>query len=258
MKVVCCAGQKQNGKDTIADYLLPYMKSWYPKTDTGEDEVWERGAFANAVKRIFCDAFGVDFDFIEEWKQKDEAPPGFDMNVRKSLQFIGDGFREIRGNIWIELAFRKQKVSTILSDGRYVNELKMTNYLGGLNLLTYRTGWLNNDKNESEAQMRPLVQWFDSTGMEGYIWDKLLDADGNPKDGWTVIAGSQGNFHYKEIPENAMLVDLFIRNNGGVQDVCDKVHEFVLPYCVSQKWPVTEGGIDGEVFYPHNTNGYSA
>lgn len=257
MKVVCCSGQKQNGKDTIADYLLDYFKAWYPKTDAGEDEKWERGAFANAVKRIYCDTFNVDFDFIEDWKQKDEAPPGFDMSVRKSLQFIGDGFREIRGNIWIELAFRKQKVSTILSDGRYINELKMTNFLEGLNILVYRPGWLNDDKNGSEAQMRPLVEWFDSTGMEGCVWDQILVND-KPRDGWSVITGSQGNFHYREIPENAMLVDIFIRNNGTIEDLYNKLHEFVLPYCINRKWPVTEGGIHGPIHYPHNTNGYSA
>lgn len=214
MKVICCAGQKQNGKDTLADYLMPLLAKSLPDHFDGELDVWERGAFANAVKRVYCDTFDVDFDFIEEWKVKDDIPPGFDKDVRRSLQFIGDGFREIRGDIWIDLAFRNRRNSVVLSDGRYPNEIRTVYDRCGVNILVYRPGWLNDDPNGSESLIKPVVEWFLSNGEEGDNWNK-------DRDDWD------------DIPELVRKVHLFIRNDGTIEDLYNKVEEIVLPYIVN-------------------------
>ena len=210
MKVICCAGQKQNGKDTLADYLMPRLVEALPTHFDGEPDHWERGAFAHAVKRVYCDTVDVDSEFIEEWKVKDECPPGFEMNVRKSLQFIGDGFRSIKGSIWIDLAFRNRRNSVVISDGRYPNELRTVADKCGVNILIYRPGWLNDDPNGSESLIRPVVEWFIENGCEGHIWDQE-----------DVTA-----------PELVRKVNLFIRNDGTIEDLYRKVDQVVLPYIV--------------------------
>ena len=88
------AGQKQNGKDTVADYVQDQLAQ--------DDEFvfkFERAAFAANVKRVFVETFDVTYEFIEKWKTIPEPPPGFDMSVREGLQFIGDGFRKIKSSI---------------------------------------------------------------------------------------------------------------------------------------------------------------
>lgn len=193
MKTIGIAGQLRNGKDEVANYLATRLPNF------------ERAAFAANVKRIFCETFNVDLAFVEEWKTKPEIPPGFDMNVRQGLQFIGDGFRKIQGNIWIELAFRQDR-NIILSDVRYVNELRKIRDVGGINILVYRPGFLNDDPNGSEAQIRPFATTLEGIGKEGVV---------RPES-------------YVEVPID--LIDIFIRNDGTLLDLHRKVDDFVLPY----------------------------
>lgn len=190
MKLIGLSGQFRNGKDEVADHLAKRLE-------------WDRVSFASNVKRIYCDTFDVDLAFVEEWKNKPETPPGFDMPVRQGLQFIGDGFRKIQYNIWIDLAFRNPPETMILSDVRYVNELKRVRAEGGINILVYRPGFLNDDPNGSEAQIRPFVEFFVECGAEGPIL---------------------------ESPGEMGLVDIFIRNDGTLEDLYAKVDRIVLPY----------------------------
>lgn len=151
-KLIAFGGQAINGKDTLADYI-------YDKLGLCE---WERNAFAKGVKEIYMDGFGVDNKFIDTWKRRDENPPGFDMSCRKALQFIGDGFRQIKANIWIDklLAKIEGEGGIIISDERYVNEAKAIKDKGGINILIYRPGYENADPNPSEAQMGAYVKEF--------------------------------------------------------------------------------------------------
>ena len=196
MKCIAFSGQKRYGKDVCSDYLA-------------EKIGWERTAFANNVKQIFMDAFGVDSKFIEKWKVTDEIPPGFDMDIRNGLRFIGNGFRQIVSSIWIDLIFRKMKKPSIISDTRYVNELKATRENGGINVLLYREGYLNFDECGSESQIRPFVEWMiaqDPKKMEGV-----------------------GPFEDSNFPEIS-LIDVFIYNDGTLDDLYEKIDKIVLPY----------------------------
>jgi len=198
--VIGIAGQMQNGKDVIADYLAKELD-------------WTRSAFAYSVKRIFGETFNVSPEFIERWKVIPEPPPGFNKTVRQGLQFIGDGFRTIQSNIWIDLAFREKDKPVVLSDCRYINELARVKEEGGYVVLVWRPGYLNDDPNGSEAQIRPLVNWFADAGYEGAVseWFEQAKTNNPPT------------------PVGADFVDFFIINDGTLSDLYRKLDKFVLP-----------------------------
>lgn len=187
MSVIGVAGQLRNGKDMTSDYLAEKLE-------------FKRAAFASNVKKIFCDTFGVDLDFVEKWKTSAESPPGFNMNVRQALQFIGDGFRKIKSDIWIDLVFRNNPEKIVISDVRYVNELKKIKEKNGVNILIYRPGYLNQETNDSEAQIRPFVEYFLNEGKEGRV-----DAE-----------------------DKFSLVDFFIINDGTLEDLYNKIDNLII------------------------------
>lgn len=209
MYVIGVAGQAQMGKDTLADRLADRLLMRHGLT-------FERTAFASGVKKVFKDNFDVDDAFVENWKTKDDIPPGFDKPCRKSLQFIGDGFRSIRDSIWIDLRFRGREAQ-IISDVRYINEFKRVREEGGLNILIGRPDRLNDDPNGSEAQIRPYVEWC----LSAFEPDrKFVDLR---------------RFQNEQFPEGfapplLSYFDLFVRNDGSVEDLHRTVDDFVVPF----------------------------
>jgi hypothetical protein len=203
MKAIGVGGQMRNGKDEISDYIAPKLG-------------WDRGAFGKSVKQVFMDTFDVSWDFIEEWKVKEEIPPGFDMAMRPALQFIGDGFRNIQAEIWLDLLFRKAKNPIVISDVRYINELKKTVDVGGITVVVYRPGFLNDDPNGSEAQIREVVEWFIETGLEGDVIKQLMQRPSKLS-------------CCPDIPEACMNVDLFLINDGTLGDLYSKCDEWIFP-----------------------------
>jgi len=201
MFVVGIAGQAQFGKDTLADRLAEKLN------EAGAD--WSRTSFAENVKRVYAEIFDVNFDFIEKWKTNPDPPPGFDKNVRKSLQFIGDGFREIKEKIWIDLRFRDQRPQ-VISDVRYPNEFMRVSKEGGLNILVGRPDKLSDDPNGSEALIRPYVEWFLNNTTGSVVETKGLNFEG--------------------APENANHFDLFVRNDGSKERLLSLVDEEVVPF----------------------------
>jgi ribosomal protein S8 len=185
MHLIGVASQAQHGKDTLANHLAQVLNK------TMGREFWKRDAFANNVKRIYCETFNKDMDFVEKWKVIPEVPPGMDMTVRRALQFIGDGFRQIQGNIWIELMYRNDSPK-IISDIRYINELKSIKDRGGFTILMVRPDKINNDPNGSEAQIKPLLEFALGRGE------------------W---AGTRNQ------PEGMQYVDAIIINNGTVEEL---------------------------------------
>ncbi len=165
MNTICFGGQLASGKDTAADFLA------------NANELPERifrDAFAIEVKKIFCNAFGVDMDFIEKWKRNSEPPPGFLKNVRTCLIDIGDGFRTMKPNVWIRKKFDQAKAAKTkllaISDGRYINELtaardeSVASGGRGYNCLLWRPGWENDVPSPSEQELvaitRTLIRGF--------------------------------------------------------------------------------------------------
>jgi hypothetical protein len=197
MKVIAAFGQLANGKDTVCDYLADRLKSH----GLG---IWNRTAFANAVKDIYCNAFGVDRDFIEKWKRNPDNPPDMIMPVRQALQMIGDGFRLVKPDVWIDVALRGEE-RKIISDGRYINESKAVKTKNGYNILIYREGFLNDDTNRSEAELRPLALYAKNSLQTGPIK------------------------YTQDMPEEFKFFDFYIYNNGSVQDLYEKVDKYLFP-----------------------------
>jgi hypothetical protein len=227
--VIGCAGQAQMGKDTLADKLCERLNAnhnekvdeeW--KTSTELEELlnpWTRSAFASNVKKVYCDTFNVDAAFVEQWKTKAENPPGFDMPVRQALQFIGDGFRKIRGTIWLDLAFT-DSVPKIISDVRYVNEFTRIKQEGGLNILIGRTNKLNDDTNGSEAQIRPYLDWCFKSFSPSAKFVDMRDMD------WKSIRDRQ----VYDPPKDIEMFDVFIRNDGTIEELYEIIEEKLVPY----------------------------
>lgn len=207
MKVIGIASQLAMGKDVLADYLVQKLN---------ENGSWNRAAFARTVKDIFCSSFGVTHEFIEEWKRNPEPPPGFLQNVRKSLQFIGDGFRKIKDGIWIDIALRDESKNLIFSDSRYINEARAVRKKGGIMIVVYRPGFFNDDPNPSESQIRPVIEWCLETKQKDGPINFDVDLEAYQKTGLT-----------EEIVSN---YDLFIANDGSVEDFHVKVDKFLVPW----------------------------
>jgi hypothetical protein len=211
MFVIGVAGQAQHGKDTLSDRLCEILNEKKIKFDDPNwpkhgSRLWVRAAFAVNVKKVYEETFGVDRDFIEEWKVKPEIPEGFDMSVRQGLQFIGDGFRKIRSTIWVDLCFRDQ-MPKIISDVRYINEFERVHQEGGLNVLVGRSDKLNDDPNGSEAIIRPFCEYA------------LKNLEDGP-----LSHLSEG------APPKMNLFDYFVRNDGTKEEFYEKIEKGLVPF----------------------------
>lgn len=195
------AGQIGSGKNTIADYICDKMNF---SNETGH---WIRKGFADAVKKLYMETFDVSWEFVEEWKRIPEAPPGFEKSVRESLIFIGDGFRSINPNIWIDIAFRNIKYNQIFSDIRYINEANHIKNNNGINLLIWRPGHENDIQNESEQQIMPFVNEL-----------KVCS------DKFDCVMLNNSSFPF----------DMFVVNDGDVKLLYKKLDELVFPQLL--KW----------------------
>jgi hypothetical protein len=215
VKIIGIAGQLANGKDVLADYLVDKLNGHILEANDYAfgSPLWTRAAFANAVKKVYSDAFGVDREFIEKWKRIPEPPEGMLMNVRKGLQFIGDGFRQIKPDIWIEIALRTND-PIILSDSRYINEAKHIRNRGGINIVLWRPGMENNDPNPSESQIKPIVDFCVRTNQDGLI-------SLNPQ---TQLA------EFEEFPDGIQYYDYFMRNDGDLTALYRRADEELIPW----------------------------
>lgn len=207
MNIITACGQLGVGKDTLSDYLAEKLNTPCNKGCQNTCKPWVRRAFATAVKDIYCDSFGVDREFIEKWKRNPEPPPGMITNVRQGLQMIGDGFRKIKPDIWIDIALRYEG-RQIISDLRYINEAKAVKQKNGINILMFREGYLNDDPNRSEAELRPLVEYCMNHVPEGVI--DLTNS--------------------KVYPVGLDYFDMFIYNNDGKEELYKKIDSMVIPF----------------------------
>lgn len=209
MKVICVSAQLCMGKDVTCDYLVESLNA-------SSNNVWQRTSFADSVKKIYEIAFGVDRDFIENWKRNSTPPDGMLKNVRQGLQFIGDGFRTIKSDIWIDIALRDESKNICISDGRYINEAKAVKEKNGITILLYRPGFLNDDPNPSESQLRPLLDWASKNLQTGPI--------------------DLSQLREVEVPEGLQYFDYFLVNDGEIEDLHKKIDELIVPY-VARHYP---------------------
>jgi len=205
MNIIAAFAQLGNGKDTVCDYLAEKLNT----ERFAYESSWKRTAFANAVKDIYCNAFGVDRDFIEKWKRNSDCPPNMIMPVRQALQMIGDGFRDVKPDVWIDIALRSND-RKIISDGRYLSESRAVKEKGGFNIIIFREGFLNDDPNRSEAELRPLAVYCKNSLQTGQIK------------------------YTQDMPEELKYFDFYIYNNGTVDDLFEKVNKYLLPVILNR------------------------
>lgn len=186
-------GQFGSGKDIVCNYLAERLNGIF-----GEG-FWKRAAMACNVKRIFCETFGVNLDFIEEHKRVDKPPEGFDMNVRQALTFIGDGFRNIQPSIWIDLLLKNNQENLIISDTRYINECNYVRSHNGVTVLLWRPGHENNFPNRSEQELMQFVEILKNK--------------------------PDGQIRSDDIP-----FDFWIKNDGSVEDLYYKIDKHIVPF----------------------------
>lgn len=201
-KLIGIAGQMRNGKDTVVDRLMPQLYDHF-------NEIWIQRAWADGLKQVLYNAFGLSKEYAEHWKKNPEPPPGFKMAIRPALQFIGDGFREIKEDVWIQWTLQ-QRIGgdgMVVSDGRYVNELTAIPDNGGFNVLVIRPDFINDDPHPSESQLAPIVKYF-AEKPDG-VTKKWLNSGG---------------------PPGANKIDFILRNDGNEEDLCKKVDELLIPY----------------------------
>jgi len=107
-------------------------------------------------------------------------------------------FRKIKKNIWIEIIFRNKEKNYIISDGRYLNESIHVKKNGGINILIYRKGFMNDDPNPSEAELRSKIEYCDANYVDGPITDEYFD--------------------------------FFIRNDSTLEKYYKKIDTILIPY----------------------------
>lgn len=175
-KVIAICSQKRHGKNITSDFLCSLLNN--------ENQRWYDWSFARRVKEIFCLSFNVDMKFIERWKTIDSPPPNWSKSVRDGLKAIGDGLRKINPRIWIDHYFNTVPGNSIANDGRYSNEWVEIRKRGGVNVLLIRSGFINDDPNESESEIRPWLEKYQNH-EDGKItdpdcpFDFLLKNDGD-------------------------------------------------------------------------------
>ncbi len=230
LPIIALSGQCASGKDVTCAMLTEILSQ-----KTGLN--WVRRAFADPVKDLFCSAFGCDREFVEKWKRVSEAPPGFLKPVRQSLQFIGDGFREIVPGCWIDMAMKDIGTSFCLADGRYRNEAKVVNQKNGLNVVLWRPGYENDDPNPSESQIKIIVDWCKTTNQNGKIdhnknWSVKCDGENNTPE---IIAKNEMAAHvtFHERPEGLENYHYFLRNDGTEEDLYKKVSFELTPFIIN-------------------------
>lgn len=146
MKIISLSGRKGAGKDEVCAAIL----AAYPGG--------LRLAFADPLKQEICDACGVSLQTINDNKSV----------FRPILQWWGTEFRrqfQKQPDYWIDQLrlqlyhCQMQKVPyVIVTDARFLNELRMVKRMGGVTVLVNRphTGETDIDPHSSEQEWR---QW---------------------------------------------------------------------------------------------------
>ena len=209
MQIIGIAGQLGNGKDVLGEHLKKSLEEKF-----GDE--WFHRSWAEGLKKVYYDAFNVTPEFSEEWKRKPEVPPGFQKTVREALQQIGDGFRQIKSDVWIEWTLNKSPNKTYITDCRYVNELKRIREKGGINILVIRPGYINDIEHPSESVLKPIVEFF-------------KDYEG------PTFPGFNYSHEKGECPPGAEYIDYVIRNDSTINEFYDKI-EHGLTSFVAEKF----------------------
>jgi len=135
------------GKDTVCDMMQTFG-------------TFHKRSFGMQLKRLLSETFDISLDEIETFKTSKENHPKLDVHMRVALQNIGQTFRDINQNVWVDLALRNCPENTIFTDVRHTNEMDAILNQHGILILIGRSSHLNNDSHPSEKELYPAIKWF--------------------------------------------------------------------------------------------------
>lgn len=165
---VCIFGQMNNGKTTFANLLQQELNK--------SDNYFYIAAWAGKIKELVAKKYCVPMDFIAEWKNKPEIPPGFNVTMREVLQKEGETSRECMTKVWInKLMFDMGNLNLIIDDGRHLNEAQEIHGCGGYNILIYRDGFENRSEHPSEKVIGKVVRHYQSQKSMPVEWIPLFN-----------------------------------------------------------------------------------
>jgi hypothetical protein len=144
-----CA-QARMGKDTIADYIVEHNHNWV------------KHSFAKQLKLLISTFYNISLEEIEEFKTSDNVHQNVNMKMRYILQLVGETFRTISKDVWVNMAMQNIPMNTnvIFTDVRYENEMNAITRQHGHLILIGRTKYLINDPHPSEIFLQEAIVWF--------------------------------------------------------------------------------------------------
>tara|TARA_B100001741_G_scaffold94680_1_gene77700 strand:+ start:2885 stop:3451 length:567 start_codon:yes stop_codon:yes gene_type:complete len=154
------------GKDTIADYIVESKKNW------------EKWSFAKELKNVVVDFFSVSIEDIEEYKTREDIHPNVQLKMRSLLQLIGETFRNVSEDVWINAAMRNipKNKNIIFTDVRHANEMDAILSKQGHLILLGRSKYLNQDPHPSESGLQEAIVWFLENTSEDLVFVENVES----------------------------------------------------------------------------------
>lgn len=171
--VVGIGYKKQQGKDTLADFIQEYNSS---------KQVFRqciKASFATPLKRFCMDVFGLSWqqchgtDIQKETTARGVCGSNFkthrekhglegtwdELTARQVLQYVGVEMREYYPGIWVDALFRNYKgygddVLILIPDVRFPDELRAIKDRGGKTICLMRNDH-SDDEHTSENAVKP-------------------------------------------------------------------------------------------------------
>lgn len=155
--IIGLSGKKGSGKTTIGRFLQSRL----------EDS--EMVCFADPLKDLVCDLFGVPQFVLNGTEAEKNAPTNVGVSARKMMQDVGGYMRGVWPDCWVnawrnrvrELQARRGIVPVIVADVRYRNEIAAIRDAGGMVIRLTRNPY-GLDCHESETDLDGLIIEFDA------------------------------------------------------------------------------------------------
>ena len=189
-----CA-QSRMGKDTVADYMLSILKNW------------DRRSFGNELKILVSKYFDISLEEIEEYKSKSDVHPKVQLKMRNVLQVVGETFRSICPDVWVNAAVRNVKENVIFTDVRHSNEMNAILDREGHLILLGRTRYLNNDPHPSESGLKDAITWFLEHTEDSCVCVK--------------------NISHIAVPKEFQKFSYFVRNDSTLKDLQANISQII-------------------------------
>lgn len=187
-----CA-QSRMGKDTVADYMMTELVGW------------EKRSFGNELKKLISSYFDISMQEIEEYKCKTEIHSNVSIKMRLVLQLIGETFRQVSPDVWVNAAMRGLKKNVIFTDVRHENEMQSIRSRQGQLILLGRTKYLNMDPHPSESGLKDAIIWF----LENTT-DEIIKIESLPS-----------------VPQEYRKFTYFLRNDGTMKTLQQNIRKIL-------------------------------